>query len=105
MQEVNLNQKEEIYDPNEPSAPNPTHQNVDHQRSRRQGAGTIQVAHQRDVHIGRAAPPKPSDLAEILEAREAKISKKHAFAQKMREYNQPSPTPQKAKKKSQSHER
>jgi hypothetical protein len=47
----------------------------------------------------------PSDLAEILEAREANFNRKYAHAQKMREYNQPSPAPQKTKKKSQSHER
>jgi hypothetical protein len=48
---------------------------------------------------------KPSDLAEIPEAREAKISKKYAFAQKLREYNQPTLAPQKTRKKSQSYER
>ena len=48
---------------------------------------------------------KPSDLDEMLEAREAKISKKYNFAKKVQDYNQPNPTPQKAKKKTNSHER
>ncbi|MCL1997101.1 MAG: plasmid recombination protein [Defluviitaleaceae bacterium] len=48
---------------------------------------------------------KPSDLEEILQIRQAKIDKKINFARKQREYNQPNPAPQKAKKKSYSHER
>jgi len=35
---------------------------------------------------------KPSDLGEILEAREAKITEKHSFAKKIRENNQLNPT-------------
>jgi hypothetical protein len=41
---------------------------------------------------------KPSDLDEMLQAREAKISKKYSFAKKVSEYNQPNPTPKKTKK-------
>ena len=48
---------------------------------------------------------KPSDLAEILEAREAKLNQKYAYAKKMRDYNQPNPAPQKTKKKNYDHER
>ena len=48
---------------------------------------------------------KPSDLEEILKIRQGKIDKKINFARKQMEYNQPNPTPQKAKKKSYSHER
>jgi hypothetical protein len=47
---------------------------------------------------------KPSDLAEVLQAREAKINKKHTFAKKVSDYNQPSVTPQKAKKQNHSHD-
>ena len=48
---------------------------------------------------------KPSDLEEILKIRKAKIDRKTSFAKQQREYNQPNPTPQKAKKNSYSHER
>ena len=48
---------------------------------------------------------KPSKLEEILEIRQARIDKKVEFARKQREYNQPRPKPQRAKKKSYSHER
>ena len=45
---------------------------------------------------------KPSSLDEILEAREAKIAQKHSLAKKLKNYNQPNPTPQKkVKQKSQ----
>jgi chromosome segregation ATPase len=47
---------------------------------------------------------KPSDLAEILETREAKLNKKYAYAKKMREYNQPNPAPQKTRKQNYSHD-
>ena len=43
---------------------------------------------------------KPSELADILKIRQAKISQKHSFAKSVREYNQPTVTPQKTKKKS-----
>ena len=42
---------------------------------------------------------KPSSLEEILRAREDKISKKYSYAQKNKEYNQPSVAPKKPKKK------
>jgi flagellar motility protein MotE (MotC chaperone) len=42
---------------------------------------------------------KPSSLEEILRAREDKISKKYSYAQKNKEYNQPSVAPKKQKKK------
>jgi hypothetical protein len=48
---------------------------------------------------------KPSDLTEMLEIREAKLAKKYAFAKREREYNQPTITPTKTKKKSYSHDR
>jgi len=48
---------------------------------------------------------KPSDLADILQAREVKLTKKHSFAQKNKDYNHPNVTPKKSKKKSQSQER
>jgi hypothetical protein len=48
---------------------------------------------------------KPSTLADILNAREAKINKAFHHANKMREYNQPTPSPQKAKKKSHNYDR
>ena len=48
---------------------------------------------------------KPSDLAEILEARQAKISKKYNQAKKLRDYNQPTVTQDKLKNKTQSQER
>jgi len=47
---------------------------------------------------------KPSSLDEILAEREVKITKKHSFAKKVSDYNQPVVTPQKTKKKTQSHE-
>ena len=47
---------------------------------------------------------KPSDLAEILDIRQAKITKKYNHAKKMREYNQPTVTPQKTKKQTYSHD-
>jgi hypothetical protein len=48
---------------------------------------------------------KPSTLDDILKAREAKINKAIAHARKNREYNQPNPAPQRAKKKSHDHDR
>ena len=47
---------------------------------------------------------KPSDLDEILEIRQAKITKKYNHAKKMRDYNQPTVTPQKAKKQTHHHD-
>ena len=47
---------------------------------------------------------KPSDLAEILEIRESKLTKKYNHAKKMREYNQPTMPPQKTKKQTHSHD-
>jgi len=48
---------------------------------------------------------KPTDLDEMLEAREAKISKQYNFAKKIRDYNQTNVTPQKANKKTQGYDR
>ena len=48
---------------------------------------------------------KPSDLNEILKAREAKIAKKYSFAKKVFNYNQPYVTPKRAKKHSYDHDR
>jgi hypothetical protein len=48
---------------------------------------------------------KPSTLADILEARGTRINKALAHANKMKEYNQPNPTPQKTKKKGIDHDR
>ena len=48
---------------------------------------------------------KPSDLDEMLEAREARISKKYNFAKKVKEYNQTKVATQKAKKKSYDNDR
>ena len=48
---------------------------------------------------------KPSELAEILKTREAKITKKRSIADQLKFYNQPNTSPpQKAKKKSHSHD-
>ena len=47
---------------------------------------------------------KPSDLAEILEIREDKLTKKYNHAKKMREYNQATMPPQKTKKQTHSHD-
>ena len=47
---------------------------------------------------------KPSDLSDVLKHRETKISKKLDIAKKLRDYNQPTPTLQKAKKKTHSHD-
>jgi hypothetical protein len=46
---------------------------------------------------------KPSDLAEMPKAREAKLAKKYSFAQKNREYNQSAPHLVQKKKKSPDH--
>ena len=48
---------------------------------------------------------RPSDLEEILTVKQAKIDSKINFARQHREYSQSNPTPQKARKKSCSHER
>ena len=48
---------------------------------------------------------KPTDLEEMLEAREAKISKPYNFAKKIRDYNQTNVAVQKTKKKTQEHDR
>jgi len=48
---------------------------------------------------------KPSELDEILEAREANINKKYNFAKKMRDYNQITVTPKKTKKRSYSNDK
>ena len=48
---------------------------------------------------------KPSDLSEIIKDREAKLNKKYAHAKKLRDYNQPTITPEKTKKKTNSHDR
>jgi hypothetical protein len=45
---------------------------------------------------------KPSDLDEILQTRQSKITQKHSFAKKIKEYNQQNPTPQKAQKQTHS---
>ena len=42
---------------------------------------------------------KPSELAEILKIREAKITKKRSVAEQLKSYNQPNAAPQRAKKK------
>jgi len=47
---------------------------------------------------------KPSSLDELLKARESKIAKKHSFAKKISDYNQPSVTPQKTKKQTYNHD-
>ena len=43
---------------------------------------------------------KPSDLDEMLKAREAKLAKKHSFAKRVKEYNQPDIAPKKTKERS-----
>ena len=43
---------------------------------------------------------KPSSLDEILAEREAKTAKKHSFAKKVSDYNQPAVTLKKTKKQS-----
>jgi hypothetical protein len=48
---------------------------------------------------------KPSSLDEILAEREAKIAKKHSFAKKVSDYNQPTVTPKKTNTKNYSHDR
>ena len=48
---------------------------------------------------------KPSDLDDVLVIRETKINKKIDIAKKLRGYNQPTVTPQKAKRKSHDHDR
>jgi len=45
---------------------------------------------------------KPSSFDEILEAREVKITPKVNIAKKLGNYNQPNPTPTKAKRQSNS---
>ena len=48
---------------------------------------------------------KPSSLDELLKARESKIAKKHSFAKKVSDYNQPTVTPKKTRNKNHSHDR
>ena len=47
---------------------------------------------------------RPSELAEILKIRDAKITKKRSIAEQLKSYNQPYVTPQNAKKKSHIHD-
>ena len=48
---------------------------------------------------------KPSSLDDILKTRESKIPKKHSFAKKVSDYNQPTITPKKTKRQSHNHDR
>jgi len=47
---------------------------------------------------------KPSELAEILKVREAKITKKRNLAEQLKSYNQPIVAPKKVKKQNRSHD-
>jgi hypothetical protein len=47
---------------------------------------------------------KPSSLDEILAEREAKIAKKHSFAKKVSDYNQPTIAHKKDNKKKYEHD-